>query len=87
MGYVEGGQNYMYSSDASQLQYQSGTITVFINGIPSEVPRGPFDMRAMFGQDVVLVHSSGELLPANQYGFLLQSLQMGESYFLVSRPT
>lgn len=24
MGYVEGGQNYMFSSDASQLQYQSG---------------------------------------------------------------
>ena len=61
-----------------------GTITVFINGIPSEVPRGTFDTRAMFGQDVVLVHSSGALLPVNEYGHLLQSLQMSESYFLVS---
>ncbi|RWW34078.1 hypothetical protein GW17_00001186 [Ensete ventricosum] len=61
---------------------QVGTITVFINGIPSEVPRGPVDLRAMFGQNVMLVHSSGELLPINEYGILLQSLQMGESYFL-----
>ncbi|RWW30436.1 hypothetical protein BHE74_00000427 [Ensete ventricosum] len=61
----------------------AGTITVFINGIPSEVPRGPIDLRATFGQNVMLVHSSGELLPINEYGILLQSLQMGESYFLI----
>nr|URQ09588.1 WUSCHEL-related homeobox 11-like protein [Hemerocallis middendorffii] len=80
---------YMCYTDAtsSQLPYPSGTITVFINGIPSEVPRGPFDMRAMFGQDMMLVHTSGEILPSNEFGFLLQSLQMGECYFLVSRPT
>ncbi|XP_010938138.1 WUSCHEL-related homeobox 11 [Elaeis guineensis] len=78
---------FMYSSDASQLHYQPGTITVFINGVLSEVPRGTIDLRAMFGQDVMLVHSSGEVLPVNEYGILTQSLQMGESYFLVSRPT
>uniref|UniRef100_A0A453I6K2 Uncharacterized protein n=1 Tax=Aegilops tauschii subsp. strangulata TaxID=200361 RepID=A0A453I6K2_AEGTS len=61
------------------------TITVFINGVPMEVPRGPIDLRAMFGQDVVLLHSTGTLLPVNDYGILIQSLQMGESYFLVSR--
>lgn len=65
------------------LDLDVGTITVFINGIRSEVPRGPFDLKAMFGQDVVLVNSSGELVPANEYGYLLQGLQMGESYFLV----
>ncbi|KAJ6845734.1 putative WUSCHEL-related homeobox 11 [Iris pallida] len=86
MGCMESGQNqFLYSSDAQQLQYQAGTITVFINGIPSEIPRGPFDMRTMFGQDAMLVHSSGELLAVNEYGILLQGLQMGESYFLVSR--
>jgi len=37
----------------------------------------------MFGQDVMLVHSTGALLPVNDYGILTQSLQMGESYFLV----
>lgn len=57
---------------------------MFINGIASEVPRGPIDLRAMFGQDVMLVHSSGDLLPVNEYGILMHSLQMGESYFLVS---
>ncbi|XP_058003797.1 WUSCHEL-related homeobox 11-like isoform X2 [Hevea brasiliensis] len=74
-------------SQTSNLHYQAGFITVFINGVPTEVPRGPLDMKAMFGQDVMLVHSSGLPVPSNEYGFLMQSLQHGESYFLVSRPT
>lgn len=57
-----------------------GSMTVFINGIATDVPRGPFDIRALFGQDVMLVHSSGVPVPVNNYGTLLQ---MGESYFLV----
>ncbi|XP_040378584.1 WUSCHEL-related homeobox 6 isoform X2 [Oryza brachyantha] len=77
---------------AAQQQFYScqlppATITVFINGVPMEVPRGPIDLRAMFGQDVMLVHSTGALLPVNDYGILMQSLQMGESYFLIARPT
>lgn len=52
--------------------------------MPSEVPRGPIDLRAMFGQDVMLVHSSGELVPVNDYGVVYQGLQMGESYYLVT---
>ncbi|XWS64925.1 hypothetical protein CRYUN_Cryun05aG0046100 [Craigia yunnanensis] len=71
-------------SETSNLNYQSGFITVFINGVPTEVPRGPLDMKAMFGEDVVLVHSSGVPVPMNEFGFLVQSLQNGESYFLVS---
>ncbi|XP_050370795.1 WUSCHEL-related homeobox 11-like [Argentina anserina] len=80
-------------SDASTLHFQSGLgvnlmMTVFINGVPTEVPRGPLDMKAMFGtQDVLMVHSSGVPLPINEFGFLAHSLQPGESYFLVSRPT
>ncbi|RLN17674.1 WUSCHEL-related homeobox 6-like [Panicum miliaceum] len=75
-----------------QQQYYScqspaATITVFINGVPMEVPRGPIDLRAMFGQDVMLVHSTGALLPVNDYGILTQSLQMGESYFLIRHVT
>ncbi|WOL01862.1 WUSCHEL-related homeobox 6-like isoform X1 [Canna indica] len=88
MGFMEVGHNpFLCSSDVAQMNYQPGTITVFINGIASEVPRGPIDMRTMFGQNVMLVHSSGELLPVNEYGILLQSLQMGESYFLISSST
>ena len=65
----------------------SGFITVFINGVLTEVPRGPLDMKAMFGQDVVLVHSSGVPVPINEFGFLIQGLQHGESYFLVNTLT
>ena len=62
----------------------SGLITVFINGIATEVPRGPIDMKTMFGEDIMFVHSSGVPVPINEYGFLIQSLHHGESYFLVS---
>ncbi|PSS23536.1 WUSCHEL-related homeobox like [Actinidia chinensis var. chinensis] len=74
-------------SNTSNLQYQSGIMTVFINGVATEVGRGPIDMRGMFGEAVVLVHSSGIPVPVNEYGFSAHSLQHGESYFLVSRPT
>ncbi|KAK6803216.1 hypothetical protein RDI58_001000 [Solanum bulbocastanum] len=63
----------------------SGFMTVFINGVATEVPRGPLDMKAMFGrEDLVLYHSSVLPLPVNEYGFILQSLQHGQSYFLLS---
>ncbi|GAB4834938.1 wuschel- homeobox [Ancistrocladus abbreviatus] len=67
-------------SDASNLDYQSpGIITVFINGVATQVPGGQFDMKAMFGEDVMLVHHSGLPVPINDFGI---SLQPGESYFL-----
>ncbi|KAK7271118.1 hypothetical protein RJT34_26756 [Clitoria ternatea] len=79
--------------DASNLNYNSGFggttisafITVFINGVATEVPRGPIDIKTVFGEDVMLVHSSGVSVPTNEFGFLMQSLQHGESYFLVSK--
>ncbi|XWS42736.1 hypothetical protein CRYUN_Cryun16bG0039700 [Craigia yunnanensis] len=92
MGFQEIGQStsvtsVLCPSETSNLHYQSGFITVFINGVPTEVPRGPLDMKAMFGQDMMLVHSSGVPVPMNEFGFLLQSLQAGESYFLaLSQP-
>ncbi|OIT21063.1 PREDICTED: WUSCHEL-related homeobox 11 isoform X3 [Nicotiana attenuata] len=73
--------------DNANLHYQTGFITVFINGVATEVPRGPLDMKSMFGQeDLALYHSSGVPVPVNEFGFVVQSLQHGESYFLVSRP-
>ncbi|KAG5619721.1 hypothetical protein H5410_004939 [Solanum commersonii] len=60
-------------------------LIVFINGVAREVPRGPLDMKAMFGrEDLVLYHSSGLQLPVNEYGFILQNLQHGASYFLLN---
>ncbi|PIN11043.1 hypothetical protein CDL12_16352 [Handroanthus impetiginosus] len=73
------------SADASGLQYQPEVITVFINGVATEVGRGPVDIKAMFGGDFVLFHSSGVPVEVNEYGFLMQNLQHGESYFLVPR--
>ncbi|KAJ8763215.1 hypothetical protein K2173_025600 [Erythroxylum novogranatense] len=89
MGFQELGQSSGMSSvlcpsDPSNLHYQTGFITVFINGVPTEVPRGPLDLKAMCGQDVVLVHSSGVPVPTNEFGFVMQSLQHGESYYLVT---
>lgn len=60
-------------------------ITVFINGVATEVGRGPLDMKAIFGGDnFVVFHSSGVAVEMNEFGFLLQGLQHGESYFLVN---
>ncbi|CDP18530.1 unnamed protein product [Coffea canephora] len=74
------------SSINPRSHYQSGLISVFINGVATELPRGPFDLRATFGQDFLLFHSSGVPVSVSEYGFLLESLQHGESYFLVQRP-
>ncbi|XP_038903109.1 WUSCHEL-related homeobox 11-like [Benincasa hispida] len=74
-------------SETSNLEFQSGYIIIFINGVPTEVPKGPMDMKAMFGQETVLVHSSGLPVLTNEFGISLHTLQHGESYFLVSRPT
>ncbi|CAJ1919092.1 unnamed protein product [Sphenostylis stenocarpa] len=61
----------------------SAFITVFINGIATELPKGPIDIKTVFGEDVMLVHSSGVPILTNEFGFLMQNLQHGESYFLV----
>ncbi|ESW23511.1 hypothetical protein PHAVU_004G053700 [Phaseolus vulgaris] len=83
----------LYPLGPSNLNYHSGfggnsgVITVFINGVPTEVPRGPMDIKTAFGEDVMLVHSSGMSLPTNEFGFLMLGLQHGESYFVVSKQT
>ncbi|XP_022154275.1 WUSCHEL-related homeobox 11-like [Momordica charantia] len=75
------------SEITSNLEFQSGYIIIFINGVPTEVPKGAVDIKAMFGEEAVLVHSSGLPVLTNEFGISLHSLQHGESYFLVSRPT
>ncbi|KAM3346743.1 hypothetical protein ACQJBY_020991 [Aegilops geniculata] len=92
MGLIAGGRGgenqYSYTAtDASQLSYQASvpgtTMPVFINGTVYEVPStGVLDVAGTFGSDVILVHSSGEILPVNERGVLMKSLQMGECYYL-----
>ncbi|XP_051142226.1 WUSCHEL-related homeobox 11 [Andrographis paniculata] len=71
------------NSSSSFNNYQSEVMTVFINGVATEVGRGPLDVRAMCGGDLMLVHSSGMAVQMNDYGYAL--LHSGESYFLVPR--
>ncbi|GJN09678.1 hypothetical protein PR202_ga27704 [Eleusine coracana subsp. coracana] len=91
MGLLPHGDEHHYmANDASQLSYQptgmtTASIQVFINGVVYEVPGGGtlLDLAGTFGRDAVLVHSSGEILPMNEHGVLMKSLQMGEYYYLV----
>ncbi|KAJ4870297.1 WUSCHEL-related homeobox 11 [Raphanus sativus] len=98
MGYHEASQHQHqhHSSNLSSMfcpsdqtsnydHYQQGSITVFINGVPTEVTSGGIDMKATFGEELVLVHSSGVPLPTDEFGFLMHSLQHGEAYFLEMR--
>ncbi|KAH6817559.1 hypothetical protein C2S51_001162 [Perilla frutescens var. frutescens] len=71
--------------DSSNLHFQSGVITVFINGVATEVGRGPVDVKTMFGGDYVLVNSSGVAVEVNHHGFLVQTLQHGSKTFLSYR--
>ncbi|KAL8095103.1 WUSCHEL-related homeobox 11-like isoform X2 [Apium graveolens] len=74
--------NNTCSVETSNVHYQSaGLMTVYINGVATEVPTGQFDMKGMFGeQDLLLFHSSGIQVSNTSFS---SSLQHGESYFLV----
>ncbi|KAK9131949.1 hypothetical protein Scep_011477 [Stephania cephalantha] len=58
-------------------------LTVFINDVAFEVSVGPFNVREAFGDDALLIHSSGQPVLTNEWGVTLQSLQPGASYYLV----
>lgn len=57
--------------------------TVFINDVAFDVAVGPFNVRDAFGEDAVLIHSSGQPVLTNEWGVTLQSLQHGAFYYLV----
>ncbi|KAF9588166.1 hypothetical protein IFM89_007855 [Coptis chinensis] len=57
--------------------------TVYINNVAFEVAIEPFNVREAFGNDVVLIHSSGQPVLTNEWGVTLQSLQPGAVYYLV----
>ncbi|GAU39578.1 hypothetical protein TSUD_384610 [Trifolium subterraneum] len=50
---------------------------VFINDVAFEVASGPFNVRQAFGDDAVLIHSTGQPVLTNQWGVTLNSLQHG----------
>ncbi|KAK9223886.1 hypothetical protein WN944_012335 [Citrus x changshan-huyou] len=57
--------------------------TVFINDVAFEVVAGPFNVREAFGEDAVLINSSGQPVLTNEWGVTLQSLNHGAFYYLV----
>jgi hypothetical protein len=60
---------------------------VFINDVAFEVAAGSFNVREAFGDDAVLIHSSGQPVLTNEWGVTLQSLQHGAFYYLVRTPS
>ncbi|XP_041997493.1 WUSCHEL-related homeobox 11-like [Salvia splendens] len=72
-------------AEAPNPQIQSQMMTVFINGVATEVRRGPVDIKSMFGADLVMFDSSGLAVEMNEYGYVVQGLEHGQSYFLVPR--
>lgn len=58
--------------------------TVFINDVCFEVAAGlPFNVREAFGNDAVLVESSGQAVPTDEWGVTQQPLQHGGFYYLL----
>nr|TKS02809.1 WOX9b [Populus alba] len=57
--------------------------TVFINDVAFEVAMGPFNVREAFGDNILLIHSSGQPVLTNEWGITLESLQHGALYYLV----
>lgn len=57
--------------------------TVFINDVAFEVTMAPFNVRESFGDDAVLVHSSGQPVLTNEWGVTLEPLQHGTFYYLI----
>ncbi|XP_077228976.1 homeobox-3 [Tasmannia lanceolata] len=57
--------------------------TVFINDVAFDVAVGPLNVRQAFGDDAVLLHSSGHPVLTNEWGVTLLPLQHGAFYYLV----
>ncbi|XP_057791332.1 WUSCHEL-related homeobox 9-like [Salvia miltiorrhiza] len=62
--------------------------TVFINDVCFDVARGePFNVREAFGNDVVLIQSSGQPVPTDEWGVTRQPLQHAAFYYLTHHTT
>ncbi|KAJ8626100.1 hypothetical protein MRB53_019407 [Persea americana] len=58
--------------------------TVFINDTAFEVAEGPISVREAFGEEAVLLHSSGQPVLTNEWGVTMHPLQHGAFYYLVN---
>ncbi|XP_021907721.1 WUSCHEL-related homeobox 9 isoform X2 [Carica papaya] len=69
--------------DHQDRQHDAGRSTVFINDVAFEVGTMPFNVKEAFGEDAVLINSSGQPLPTNEWGVTLHPLQHGAFYYLI----
>ena len=65
------------------ISIDNSVITVIVNDIPIQVPKDPINLRAFFGDDALLLHSSGHSVLVNDWGFTIEGLEDGATYFLV----
>lgn len=79
--------NHLMCDDAGVVESGGGgstKSTVFINDVCFEVAVGElFNIREAFGDDAVLMHSSGQPVLTNELGLTLQPLHHGAFYYLV----
>ncbi|KAL0295820.1 UNVERIFIED_CONTAM: WUSCHEL-related homeobox 9 [Sesamum angustifolium] len=82
--YVSSPTNHVLQGASAGL-VESGPpkSTVFINDVCFEVAVGPFNVKEAFGDDAVLIQSSGQPVLTNEWGVTLQPLQHGAFYYLV----
>lgn len=87
MPWLRMGRNYRVRAGLDEVcgvgQSCVGKSTVFINGVVFEVGAGPLNVREAFGDEAVLIHSTGQPVLTNEWGLTLHSLQHGASYYLV----
>ena len=60
------------------------SIVVFVNNKLLQVSVGPINVRAVFGENAVLFHTTGQPVLVNELGFTLEGLQLGAGYYAVS---
>nr|ADF42580.1 putative wuschel homeobox protein WOX8/9 [Picea abies] len=73
----------IYNEGTGEDLIYGRSITVLINDIAVEVPVGPINVRAVFGENAVLLHSTGQPVLLNEWGFTLESLQHGAMYYVI----
>ncbi|CAN4084133.1 unnamed protein product [Withania somnifera] len=73
ISHIQGGESYKIDSVYQRCSFEVGL--------------GSFNVREVFGEDAVLIHSSGEPLITNEWGLTLQPLQHGAFYYLIRTST
>ncbi|XP_072959448.1 WUSCHEL-related homeobox 9-like isoform X2 [Typha angustifolia] len=59
------------------------SYTVFINELAFDVVASTLNLREVFGEEAILLHSSGYPVVTDEFGVTIQPLQHGASYYLV----